>query len=91
MEIIYQDEMFTVTNPSMNYLESKINNYPDNLKKVDPFAGEIYHTTIEEFYAYRDKFNAELIIYAENEEDSIKIRSGITHIPMWEKVQDINP
>ena len=60
MEIIYQDEMFTVTNPSRNYLESKINNYPDNLKKVDPFAGGIYHTTIEEFYAYRDKFNAVL-------------------------------
>jgi len=60
MEIIYQDEMFTVTKPSMNYFESKINNFPDNLKKVDPFAGEIYHTTIEEFYAYRDKFNTVL-------------------------------
>jgi hypothetical protein len=49
--------------------------------KVDFFANPID----------REKFNAELIIYAENEEDSIKIRSGITHIPMWEKVQDINP
>lgn len=58
MEIIYQDEMFTVTNPSMNYFESKINNYPDTLKKVDAFGSGIYHTTIEEFYAYRDRFNA---------------------------------
>ena len=40
--------------------------------------------------ADREKFNAELVIYAENEEDSIKIRSGITHIPMWELVQDTN-
>jgi hypothetical protein len=34
--------------------------------------------------ADREKFNAELVIYAENEDDSFKIRSGITHIPMWE-------
>jgi hypothetical protein len=40
--------------------------------------------------ADREKFNAELVIYAENEEYSIKIRSGITHIPMWELVQDTN-
>jgi hypothetical protein len=60
MEIVYQDEMFTVKNSSNEFLESKINNFPDNLKKVDPFGGKIYHTTIEEFYAYRDKFNAVL-------------------------------
>lgn len=58
MEIIYQDEMFTVTKPSMNYFESKINSYPKILKEVNAFGGEIYHTTLEEFYAYRDKFNA---------------------------------
>lgn len=34
--------------------------------------------------ADREKFNAELVVYAENEDDSYKIRSGITHIPMWE-------
>ena len=38
--------------------------------------------------ADRDKFNAKLIVYAENEDDSFKIRSGITHIPMWELKQD---
>ena len=34
--------------------------------------------------ADREKFNAKLIVYAENEDESFKIRSGITHIPMWE-------
>lgn len=53
--------------------------YLDNAK-VDFFADP----------ADREKFNAELIVYAENEEDSYKIRSGITHIPMWELVQDTN-
>lgn len=57
MEIIYQDEMFTVTK-SGEYFESEINNYPKNLKEINVFGSGIYHTTLEEFYAYRDKFNA---------------------------------
>lgn len=57
MEIIYQDEMFTVTKPSIEYFESKITNYPENLKKINLFGSGIYHKTMEEFYAYRDKFN----------------------------------
>ena len=57
MEIIYQDEMFTVTK-SGEYFESEINNYPKNLKEINVFGSGMYHTTLEEFYAYRDKFNA---------------------------------
>jgi hypothetical protein len=55
---------------------------------------EVYfsHTNTDFFAnpADRDKFNAELVIYAENEEDSFKIRTGITDINMWELVQDTN-
>jgi len=60
---------------------------------IDIMEKVYFENTEVDFFANpidREKFNAELIIYAENEEDSMKIRSGITHIPMWEKVQDIN-
>jgi hypothetical protein len=32
----------------------------------------------------RNKFNAELIIYADSEEESYKMRTGMTDIRMWE-------
>ena len=35
----------------------------------------------------RVNFNAELVIYADNEEESLKIRTGITDIRMWELLQ----
>lgn len=60
---------------------------------IDVMEKVYFENTKVDFFANpidREKFNAELVIYAENEEDSVKIRSGITHIPMWEKIQDIN-
>lgn len=73
MEIIYQDEMFTVTKPSMEYFESKINNYPKNLKKVNVFGSGLYHSTIEEFYAYRDKFNIILNLFKSETDEAFHI------------------
>jgi hypothetical protein len=35
----------------------------------------------------RAKFNAELVIYADSEEESLKIRTGMTDIRMWELLQ----
>lgn len=35
----------------------------------------------------RVNFNAELVIYADNEEEALKIRTGITDIRMWELLQ----
>lgn len=35
----------------------------------------------------KNKFNAELIIYADSEEESLKMRTGITDITMWELLQ----
>lgn len=60
MEIISQDELFTVKKPT-NFIESKITNYPDILKKIDLFGGEIYHDTLEDFHSYRKRFEEFLI------------------------------
>ena len=38
--------------------------------------------------ADREKFNAKLIVYAENEDDSFNMRKGFTDIRMWELIQD---
>jgi hypothetical protein len=35
----------------------------------------------------RSKFNAELIIYADSEEEALKMRMGMTDIRMWELLQ----
>jgi hypothetical protein len=34
----------------------------------------------------RNKFNAELIIYADSEEESYKMRTGMTDVRMWELI-----
>ncbi len=33
------------------------------------------------------RFNAELVIYADSEEESLKMRTGMTDIRMWELLQ----
>lgn len=38
----------------------------------------------------RQKFNAKLVVYAENEEESLNMRKGFTDIRMWELIQDTN-
>jgi hypothetical protein len=47
------------------------------------------HTQKDFFETAEQKrnFNAELIIYADNEEEALKIRTGITDINMWELLQ----
>jgi hypothetical protein len=54
---------------------------------IDKMEETYFSHTNTDFFsdpADRDKFNAELVIYADNEEDSLKIRTGITDIRMWE-------
>lgn len=36
----------------------------------------------------RTKFNAELIVYADSEEEALKMRIGMTDITMWELLQE---
>lgn len=58
--------------------------YGVNLEKMEESYWENTSTNFFANKEERDRFNAELIINADSEEESLRIRMGMTDIRMWD-------
>lgn len=66
-EPIYRDDIFIVKENG-DFFISSIPKYPPSLRKIELSNGEIYHSSMDEFNSYRDKFKA-ILKYLETETD----------------------